>query len=265
MKNSDPGMQAKDAVRAQYGSVGDAYVNSASHAGGGDLPRMIEVVRDIEPTRMLDIATGGGHVVRALAPYVGCVVATDLTAEILHHARAAFSQWELHNVTTEIADAEALPFADGEFDLVTCRIAPHHFPDIPAFVREVHRVLVSGGSLLLVDSTVPEGEIGAFFNAFEKLRDPSHVRSLTVAEWTGELDRVGFELPIIEDFPKVHDFVDWTARSRTPESVVRQLEQMMLNAPEDVRSAFHVVEHDGEPGHLQSFRDTKTLFHARKG
>src|SRR5690349_10465390 len=142
---SDAGNSAKDRVRAQYGSVGDAYVKSVGHATGADLQRMIAVAQPQASERLLDIATGGGHVARVFAPHVAEVVASDLTPEILTHAAASFAEQGLSNITTALVDAEDIPYPDATFDLVTCRIAPHHFPHPDRFVTEAARVLKSGG------------------------------------------------------------------------------------------------------------------------
>lgn len=248
---------AKDRVRAQYGAVGDAYVTSVGHATGSDLQRMVELAQPKSSDRLLDLATGGGHVARVFAPHVAEVVATDLTPEILTHAASYFSDQDLDNVTTAIADAEAIPFDDASFDLVTCRIAPHHFPDPSAFVREVARVLHSGGRFVLVDSTVPDGEAGSFYNAFETVRDPSHVRSLTIAEWTDLIDKAGLTLLHAETFTKRHDFLDWTSRSRMSVADRDRLERMMLDAEPGIREQFAPEIVDGR---LIAFTDTKTLF-----
>lgn len=264
MTMQEMGDTAKDAVRKQYGSVGDAYVRSTGHATGKDLARMVELADVTPKARMLDIATGGGHVARAFAPHVGSIVASDLTPEMLAHTKAAFDDWGLTNVSVAVADAEDLPFDDAWFDLVTCRIAPHHFPHVNAFVREVFRVLVTGGTFLLIDSTVPEGEDGAFFNRFEKLRDPSHVRSLTIDEWTALLKDTGFTVGETETFTKVHDFADWTARSRTSDEDTTELQRMLIEAPEATRQAFAVVTDPADPGSVVSFTDSKTLFRATK-
>lgn len=250
---------AKNKVKAQYGSVGDAYVKSVSHASGEDLPRMLELAAPTGNERMLDIATGGGHVVHILAPHVAEVVASDLTPEILFHAANAFTDWGLHNVVTAEGDAEALPFADASFDLVTCRIAPHHFPNPAAFVAEVARVLKPGGQFLLVDSTVPAGDDGAFFNEFEEIRDHSHVRSLTIEEWAGLCTECGLDVTDIESYRKRHDFEDWVARSRTSAEDRARLIEMMLTASPERQEVFRVEIMDGQ---LVAFSDTKTLFRA---
>lgn len=255
---------AKEAVRQQYGSVGDAYVKSAGHATGSDLGRMVSLAKPSADDVMLDIATGGGHVARVFASHVASVVASDLTPEILTHAAKAFAEWGPGNVSTAVADAESLPFADASFDIVTCRIAPHHFPDPAAFVREVARVLRPGGRFLLVDSTVPDGEDGAFFNRFEKLRDPSHVRSLTIAEWQALLDDAGFAVDAVESFSKTHDFADWTSRSRTSEADRQALARMLVTAPELRQQRFGVRIDRGRHETVLGFVDTKTLFVSRR-
>ena len=105
---SDELDEAKQRVRTQYGSVGDAYVRSAGHASGKDLDRMVELSGAKPTDRLLDIATGGGHVARSFSPLVKSAVASDLTPEILHHAGTSFAEFGLTNVTTEIADATGL-------------------------------------------------------------------------------------------------------------------------------------------------------------
>jgi ubiquinone/menaquinone biosynthesis C-methylase UbiE len=248
---------AKQRVREQYGSVGDAYVKSAGHAKGNDLQRMLELAAPRPTDVLLDIATGGGHVARTFAPHVARVIASDLTPEILHHAGVFLRDQGIANAEMLVADAEALPLPDDSVDIVTCRIAPHHFPHPERFVQEAARVLRPGGRFLLVDSTVEEGDAGIFFNAFEKLRDPSHVRSLTIAEWHDLLIRAGFTVTLTETFSKRHDFADWTTRSRVSGRDLQQLEQMMLDAPPDIRQAHH-AEIAG--GRLVAFTDSKTLF-----
>lgn len=258
---TDAGTTAKDRVRAQYGAVGDAYVKSVGHATGTDLQRMIEVAQPQATERLLDIATGGGHVARVFAPHVAEVIASDLTPEILTHAAASFVEQGLGNVTTALVDAEEIHYPDASFDLVTCRIAPHHFPYPHRFVREAARILTPDGRFILIDSTVPEGEPGAFFNHFETLRDPSHVRSLTVAEWSALIVRAGLVLDLAETFHKRHDFTDWTSRSRMTDEDRATLERMMLDADPAIREEHHAEIADG---HLVAFQDTKTLFLAHK-
>jgi ubiquinone/menaquinone biosynthesis C-methylase UbiE len=252
---------AKQRVRAQYGSVGDAYVKSTGHATGSDLQRMIEVGQPKSTDILLDIATGGGHVARVFAPHVQKVIASDLTPEILGFAANYLQEQGLTNIEMLTADAEDIPLPDESVDIVTCRIAPHHFPHPDRFVNEVARVLRAGGRFLLVDSTVEAGSAGAFFNAFEKLRDPSHVRSLTIGEWLDLIAQSGLTVGLTESFSKRHDFKDWTSPSRVRGDDLARLEQMMLDAAPEMQQAHNAEFVDGR---LVSFTDTKTLFVATR-
>ncbi|CAN5706474.1 class I SAM-dependent methyltransferase [soil metagenome] len=253
--------EAQDRVRAQYGRVGDAYVRSVGHATGDDRERMLHHAAPQPSDTLLDIATGGGHVARVIGPHVGRVIVSDLTPEMLDHALPYLQQQGVANVERLVADAQALPLEDESVDIATCRIAPHHFPEPDRFVAEAARVLRPGGRCLLVDSTVPEGEIGAFFNAYEKVRDPSHVRSLTESEWVSLLTRHGLKIDAIEPFRKRHEFGEWTDRMQVDAEDRETLRTMMRSAGEKVHQAFEVV-FDDQSGDVVSWVDTKTLFAA---
>lgn len=253
---------ARDRVRAQYGKVGDAYVRSTGHASGSDLERMLTHAAPKPTDTLLDIATGGGHVARVIGPHVGRVIASDLTPEMLDHAIPYLEERGLANVERLVADAQDLPLEDATIDIVTCRIAPHHFSDPSQFIAEVVRVLRPGGRFILVDSTVPDGEVGAFFNAYEAVRDPSHERSLTEAEWVALLERHGLEITAIEPFRKRHEFGDWTSRMQVSARDRERLQIMMRDAGEDVHRTFEVA-FDPETSAVHSWVDTKTLFATR--
>jgi ubiquinone/menaquinone biosynthesis C-methylase UbiE len=255
--------EAQDRVRAQYGKVGDAYVKSTGHATGNDLDRMLALAELTPTDTLLDIATGGGHVARVLGPHAGKVVASDLTPEMLDHAIPYLQEQGLTDVERLVADAQDLPLADASIDIVTCRIAPHHFPDPGAFVAEVARVLKPGGRFLLVDSTVPDGQAGEVFNVYESIRDPSHIRSLTEAEWVTLLERNGFRIEAVEPFRKRHEFEDWTRRMQVSEEGRSRLQAMMREAGEAIWREFE-VDFDADTGRVVSWIDTKTLFAARK-
>ena len=89
-------------------------------------------------------------------------------------------------MTFVAGDVEALPFRDGAFDLVTCRLAAHHFADLAPAVREVQRVLRSGGSFLVEDILGhDDAELAAFITEVERRRDPSHVRAYRAVRMEG--------------------------------------------------------------------------------
>jgi ubiquinone/menaquinone biosynthesis C-methylase UbiE len=143
---------------------------------------------------------------------VGRVWATDITDEMMRLVRAEAEKRKLANVRVAYAKAEALPFEDGVFDLVTCRIAPHHFDSIAAFLDEVRRVLKPDGAFALVDNVVPAGSVGDFVNAFERFRDPSHLRAWTTEEWRTALARHAFRIAHEEELTKDMEFASWAGR-----------------------------------------------------
>lgn len=203
---------SKSIIKEQFGANAAAYVTSKPHAKGASLVRLVERVQPQPQWQMLDIATAAGHTAFIFAPHVAHVWATDITPEMLALAQQQVIERGLANITVETADAEMLPYENGRFDLVTCRIAPHHFDDIALFVREAARVLRPGGILAVVDNVVPAGAAGDYVNAFEKLRDPSHGRCLTLEEWLNIYKKAGLAVIHHETLTKQMEFNSWAAR-----------------------------------------------------
>jgi SAM-dependent methyltransferase len=229
----------KSLVQQQFGAHAAAYTTSPVHAKGASLGRLIELVEPQRHWQALDIATGAGHTAAAFAPHVAHVVACDITEEMLDEARKLAAAKGLSNIEVAAADAEALPFEDQRFDLVTCRIAAHHFPDVPRFVREVKRVLKGGGTFALVDNIAPdalstpgfpEAELRAAaltYNVFEKVRDPSHGRCLGLTEWGGIIGAAGIDLKHNERLPKDMEFAPWVERMAADAATVARLRAML--------------------------------------
>jgi ubiquinone/menaquinone biosynthesis C-methylase UbiE len=240
----------KRQVQQQFGAHAEAYATSRVHAQGASLARLVALVQPQADWRVLDVATAAGHTAFAFAPHVAQVVATDITPEMLPLAAKLAAEKGLTNVTLESADAEALPFGDGEFDLVTCRIAPHHFPHIDRFLAEARRVLRLGGLLAVVDNVTPGGDPAAqaasdYVNAFEKLRDPSHVRALSVEEWVEGFTAAGFLVLHHETAPKAIEFTSWAERMGATPETIAELRRLLLEAP-PAAAAFFGVEPVGD-------------------
>ncbi|MEW8977321.1 MAG: class I SAM-dependent methyltransferase [Symbiobacterium sp.] len=141
-----------------------------------------------------------------------------------------------------VADAEALPFADGSFDVVTCRIAAHHFPAVDRFCREAARVLRPGGRLVVVDNVAPEEpDLDRFINEVEKLRDPSHHRAYRLSEWKGFVEEAGLHFTVAHRFTSWVDREDWLARANTPPAVADQVRTVLAGAPAAARERFRIT------------------------
>jgi ubiquinone/menaquinone biosynthesis C-methylase UbiE len=231
----------KEAVRAQFGRTAAAYAASALHARGADLDRLVEMLALRGDEHVLDVGTATGHTALRLAPRVARVVGVDMTPPMLAMARALAAERGIANAVFVEGDAEALPFADASFDVVTCRVCAHHFPHVARAVAEMARVTRPGGQVAVVDNYAPEdGEQDQFINTLETVRDPSHVREYTLAEWRAFFVRAGLELAG-EDLGEMQiEVPDWVERAQTPPEAVATVYSMLAGAPPSVRAAFSI-------------------------
>lgn len=252
----------KAEVSRQFDRMSHAYASSSVHAAGDDLAVMVDYVRPQSAMRVLDVATGAGHTAAAVAPSVAQVVAIDIAPAMLERTRELAAKRGLRNVTTEFMDVEALEFPDESFDVVTCRIAPHHFLDIDRAIREIARVLRAGGAFVVEDSVVPDDpELDRFFNDVEKLRDSTHVRSLTVAEWTSKLQSAGLTPVASVSCPKTHDIADWLARAGLDAEGARRVRAALADASADAIARFAI---EFEDGRAMAYTDDKIIIRAEK-
>lgn len=237
----------KDAVKREFGRHADKYVTSDSHAKGTDLQRLVAYLQPASDELALDIATGGGHVANALAARVRQVVALDLTPRMLAAAQKHAGKLGRTNIVFMAGDAESLPFSDASFDLVTCRIAPHHFPHPERFVQEVTRVLKPGGRFGLTDNVSPEEPAAAdFINEVEKLRDVSHVWCPSVSAWKRWLRESELTLLQEEEWTKTYHFADWVARTAETPEQQEAVAAKLLSASDELSIQFAVEREGGE-------------------
>ncbi|MBT2699703.1 methyltransferase domain-containing protein [Bacillus sp. ISL-40] len=240
-------MDIKKDVQQQFGKSADSYVSSAIHKDGNDLQKLLEMAMTTGEEELLDVATGGGHTANAFASCVKKVTALDLTPEMLVAAQKYILGNGHQNVEFKVGDAEILPFPDGLFDIVTCRIAPHHFPDVNKFVEEVHRVLKPSGQFLLDDNVVPEEEdYDLFYNTIEKWRDYSHFRAWKKSEWLQMLEISGFEIFEWHRFEKTFHYEPWCDRMNLPEDEKDKLTQFILSASPKVKEKFKITIRDNQ-------------------
>jgi len=172
-----------------------AYRESAIHVSGEDLDLVVDWCEPADGATVLDVATGGGHVARRLRERGAAVVTVDpapgMGADV-------------------IARAEDLPFADASFDAVACRVAAHHFHDVLAALKEMARV--ARGRVVVCDNTfVSEASEEA-----DRLRDPSHVRNYSAAEWDSFFELAGLEIAERAFLERPLEVQPWLDRTETP-------------------------------------------------
>jgi len=181
-----------------------AYVDSDAHREGADLDLFVEWSRG--GAKALDVATGGGHVARRLREaginVVTCDPAPGMQPDV-------------------VCRAESLPFAENAFDIVACRTAAHHFADVELAIREIARV--SADLVLVADTTF----MGEQIEEAERLRDPSHVRNYTEAEWRSFLEEAGLTVEDVVPSTSTFDFAAWLARTGCEGSEAEQVEELL--------------------------------------
>jgi ubiquinone/menaquinone biosynthesis C-methylase UbiE len=190
----------------------EAYRTSATHASGRDLQLVIEMCDPKPGLKVLDVATGGGHVAARLREAGAEVVTLDPAPGMRPDV---------------IAPAEHIPFADGSFDVVVTRLAAHHFRSIGEAVGEMARVtnrLVVIDDHLYTDEETEEAE---------KLRDPSHVRAYSEEEWRELLTDAGLEVERVEFDEKELDFESWFARTATSAEDATRVRELLAPLTND--------------------------------
>lgn len=232
-------------VADQFGPQAQAYVASAVHAQGADLEELADRARQARPGRVLDLGCGGGHVSFTLAPFAGEVVAFDLSQDMLGAVADEAARRGLHSVSTRQGVAEKLPFEDGAFDWVVSRYSAHHWQDLAAGLREARRVLKPGGSAIFMDVMAPEwAAADTFLQAVELLRDPSHGRDYSRAEWLAQATASGFGVEAEKARRLRLEFASWVARIRTPQLHVEAIRALQKIASTEVARHFE-IEPDG--------------------
>ena len=230
-------------VEAQFGPRAKAYVESAVHSQGADLEAIGTLAEGADLA--LDMGAGGGHVSYALARHARRVVASDLSSEMLAAVARTAREKGLGNIETVEAPAEHLPFEDETFDLVASRFSAHHWRDFDAGLREARRTLKRGGRAAFVDVYAPgQALFDTHLQAIELLRDHSHVRDYTSAQWLDTLGRSGFAIDACRTWRLRMDFPVWIARMQTPDENVKAIRALQNAASAETRAHF-AIEPDG--------------------
>ncbi len=240
----------------QFNRTAANYATSVPHRSSESLRILTEWASLDRYTIGLDIATGPGFTAFAVAPYCETIIASDIADRMLTQARQIASERGIENIRFELIDASNIPYPDASIDLVTCRTAPHHFPDIQAFLAEVHRVLTPSGTFLLCDTTTSEDPVLAkWHQRAEALRDPTHVYAPPPSEWGRLVSGAGFHITHEESTRVNMTFWDWVERSGTPGNVSSPLHQYFDNATPAVKKEYGIeaIENDDFKFHWPVF------------
>lgn len=246
---------------SRWEKAAEAYA-TGEHRFGEELQLVVEFASPSGRERVLDIGAGAGHTALALAPRVASVVVTDPVDGMLKAARRVFAEAGMSNAEFLNATAERLPFPDASFDIVTSRLAAHHFEDVPLAMREIARVLRPGGLFIFVDTTAPvDAEAARWQDEAERLRDATHRRIYTKDEWIAFTSAAGLHIERIEVVRKAHDFEPWLERGGQDPPTMQQVRDAFLHAPGSAVQALDIKASDGR---VLSFTDNKLVLSARR-
>lgn len=240
--------ETTDASRNQFDKQAQNY-NEQWASWSDETLRVVLSLAAPQPSwRVLDVATGTGFTALAFAPYVAHVTGADISPGMLQEAEKRTRATGVTNADWVEAPAESLPFADAAFDLVTVRIAPHHFVDVPAFLRETRRVLVPGGVFVLADTTVPDGdeETSEWQNRVERERDPSHKANLSPLTWRGLCESAGFTVTDLDSSGGGIgiELEAWLQTAGCTGERAEGVRQLFADAPPSARRAFQITTNE---------------------
>ena len=183
-------------IRDQFTRQATPFSTAGAITDAAALKLIVDAAAPQPDDTLLDVACGGGIVVCAFAPHLRQATGVDMTPAMLDRARGLAAERGIANVDWREGDVASLPWPDASFTIVTSRFAVHHFPDPAAVMREMMRVCAPGGRVVLVDTCAsPDPAKAAEFNRLEKLRDPSHVRALPLAELQNLFRSAGLPAP----------------------------------------------------------------------
>ena len=211
-------MSHNEVVRESFTTQAKAFASNPWVTDEERIRRLLAAARLKGDERVLDIATGPGYIAEAFALAAREVIGVDLTAAMLTIAEERTKERGISNVSFRIGDVQSLPFEKEEFDVVVSRLALHHMQNPALVVGEMTRVCRLGGRVLVEDIYGSEHpERAAYQDRWEKLRDPSHVRTLPVSELLRLFREAGLETDSVSTFGDLCPEVErWLATTKTP-------------------------------------------------
>jgi ubiquinone/menaquinone biosynthesis C-methylase UbiE len=168
-------------IRDQFTKQAEPFAAFRIHTQEESLAWLRDELRLDPASRVLDAGCGPGLVASYLAPFARAVTGLDATPAMLAKARELVAARGLANVAFEEGVMERLPFEASSFDGVVTRYTLHHVLDASAVMAELVRVCRPGGRVVICDAA-PRPERRAAYDAWERIRDPSHTSARTPEE-----------------------------------------------------------------------------------
>ncbi len=210
-----------DTVATRFDAMAPEYAAGQARRLAGE--RLLAAADPGPGDRVLDVATGTGAGALALAGRAGLAVGIDASPGMLAEARRA-SAGHARPPLFLRARVEEMPFLDASFDAVVSTRALHHWRDPDAALREMERVLRPGGRFVLADNLTYEDErLAREHNRIERLRDPSHARTLSLPELRSAVEAQGLAVESVEVEERLRPVAEWLDDASAEEPARREL------------------------------------------
>jgi len=221
--------QHNDVIRESFTTQAQAFASNPWVTDEDRIRRLVAAAHLTGSERVLDIATGPGYIAEAFAGAAREVVGVDLTEAMLAIGKQRTKERGISNISFRAADAQNLPFANGDFDVVVCRLALHHLLKPLEVFGEMARVCRAGGTVVVEDIYASEHpERAAYQDRWEILRDPSHVRTLALSELLQLFRDVGLETESVTTADDLTPEVErWLATTKTPPERASEIRRLL--------------------------------------
>lgn len=259
----------QDKIRERFTETADVFARTTRRVRTEEADRLAEYaiagLKDPHALTAIDLACGPGTYTRPLAARVGRAIGGDLTPAMVEKARAEAARDGIANIEFVCADIYALPFPDRSAGIVSCGYAFHHMTDPRRALAEMARVLQPGGRMALTDIIVPEGSDGAFQDHAEQIRDPSHTKTQSVAQFRAWMKDLGLRIVSERTHENWHDFDVWMGNAgKAPgDPVYKEVRTLMESKLENDTSGFQPRRTDRIASGLE-FKHTVLLVIAEK-
>lgn len=243
--NPEPPESQKSLVQKRFGRQASAYSTSSILSNQENLNDIIQLAGISATDSILDVATGTGFLAAAFCDAGARVLATDLTAPMLEQARLKVEHRD--NAAFALADVERLPFSETTFDVISCRVAFHHFPHPLVALKEMARVCKLGGRVVIMDVISEENAAKSKYqNRMEVLRDPSHIKHYSQSEFEQMMGECGLAVDKIRLWQFTWFFDEWMRIAGASAADVQKARTLMLDSIDGDKAGLRPELRDGE-------------------
>ncbi len=214
----------------------DRYRDEFSQVFQSEWNRALLAISRVAADRVLELGCGSGILLGQLKARSRFAVGFDVSPDMMRSARSLGAPLVTGN-------GSVLPFKDASFDLVSCRGVLHHLPDVPAALREIHRVLRPGGELILSEPSndwwlvrFARELMYRFSDRFDEDDEgfrSKPLRALLQSVGFGDLrmERFGYSAYVLAGFPDHLPILRWMPGSAVLTSFLVRVDRLWAKAP----------------------------------